>query len=406
LDIIVVGAGVTGAVTAWELTRAGHQVLVIDEASGPAQGASYANGAQISPSEAVPWASPENLRRAFKWMWQKDSPFRLKLSTDTRQWSWLARFLSNCRTSVWQRNAAEMVDLSLASQRRLAEIREITGIDYDREDRGILRVYRTKDEVHAVDGFIREMQARGVSMTALDREAIAEVEPALTPALERGEIAGGVLAPGDETGDARAFTAGMVELAEAEGAEFQWNASCSRIETHEDRFSGLETPDGLFRADAMVLCAGLGSPHLTRRLGFDLPIFPLKGYSLTRSLASGNAGPRISVTDESRRMVISRLGDRIRAAGKADLIGYDPELRPDRVASLRRDLDRLYPELDYRDEPEAWTGLRPMTPDGIPLIGPSPVRGLWLNTGHGSLGWTMACGSAARLVEMIGDSRH
>lgn len=401
MDIIVIGAGVTGVTTAWELADQGHAVTVLDAAPGPGRGASFANGSQISPSESVPWASPHNLRLALEWMWQKDSPFRLRLTADPRQWVWLARFLANCRTSAWERNAARMVELALFSQRRLGEIRERTGLAYDREDRGILRIFRTKDQLHKSLPAITAMQRFGVAMSPVEPDGIGELEPALLPAIRRKEIAGGILAPGDETGDAAKFTAAMADEASRMGVRFLWNTECRRIVVHGDHFQGIDTTADYIPAEALVICGGLGSPEITRRLGFDLPIYPLKGYSVTRKLAVSAEGPHISVTDEHRRMVVSRLGDRIRAAGKADLIGYSRDLEQHRANSLLADLDRIYPELEYGGEPEFWTELRPMTPSGIPLIGPSGVRGIWLNTGHGSLGWTMACGSAAMIAELM-----
>ncbi|WP_416899036.1 MAG: D-amino acid dehydrogenase [Minwuia sp.] len=398
---MIAGAGVIGVTTAWELASRGHEVTVIEAAPGPAEGASFANGAQISPSESVPWASPSNLRMAVKWMWQADGPFRLKPTADTRQWGWLVRFLANCRQNRWEANARPMVAMALYSQQRLAAIRDAAGIDYDREDRGILRIFPTAPALHEAGDVIGVMAGHGVDMRMLGGDEIAELEPALGPALEQGRIAGGILAPGDETGDAAGFTAGLAAAAAREGVRFAWNSKVERIVTHGDRFHAVETPGGRIGGDALIVCAGLGAPQLTRRLGFDLPIYPLKGYSVTRRLGSSNLAPRISITDEGRRMVISRLGGRIRAAGKADLVGYDPALKTARAGGLMRDLERIYPALDYDGPPEYWTGLRPMTPNGIPLIGTTPVQGVYLNTGHGSLGWTMACGSAGLIADIL-----
>lgn len=401
MDIIVIGAGVTGVTTAWELAARGHAVTVLDSRAGPGLGASYANGAQISPSESVPWASPHNLRLALQWMWQKDSPFRLKLSADPRQWLWLARFLANCRHSAWERNAARMVELALYSQRRLGEIRREAGLEYDREGRGILRIFKTKEQLRDSLPTIAAMQRFGVAMSPVDPDGITELEPALEPAIRQGEIAGGILAPGDETGDARLFADGLAEAATEMGVRFLWDTACRRVIVHADRFQAVETGDGRIDGDALVICGGLGSPEITRQLGFDLPVYPLKGYSVTQRLSNTEEGPHLSITDEHRRMVVSRLGGRIRAAGKADLVGYNRELEQPRAQSLLGDLRRIYPKLDCDGEPEFWTELRPMTPSGIPLIGPSGVRRIWLNTGHGSLGWTMACGSAAVTADLV-----
>lgn len=400
-EIIVLGAGVVGIATAWELAERGHQVTVIDRESEPAAGASHANGAQISPSEAVPWASPSNLRLALAWMREANAPFKLNLTPDSRQWTWLARFLASCRQSVWKRNAPRMVRLALASQRRLDEIVRSTGIEFDRERHGILRVYRSASAQREARGIVDFMAPLGVGIRPLDADGILEIEPALAPAVERGEVAGGLHAPSDESGDAQAFTRNLAALAAARGVTLELGREVERIETHGDRFHSVVAGDVRFTADRLVVCLGLESPPMARRLGFDLPIYPLKGYSATLRLAATNSAPRVSVTDESRRMVVSRLGDRIRVAGKADLVGHSRVLDSHRASSLVGDLTSLYPELDYVGAPEFWTGLRPMTPTGVPIIGRSPVRGVYLNTGHGSLGWTMACGSAALLADLL-----
>ncbi|WP_417514346.1 D-amino acid dehydrogenase [Minwuia sp.] len=401
MDTIVLGGGVVGITTAWELAARGHDVTVVDSEPEAASATSHANGAQISPSESVPWASPHNLALALRWMRQPDGPFRLRLTADSRQWWWLSRFLRNCRQSIWDRNAVRMVNLALYSQARLAAIRDDVAIDYDREAHGILRVYRDERALQASLGVIDVMADLGVAMDRVDRDQISEIEPALVPAIRNGTIAGGILAAGDETGDARKFSSALAQELAARGVDFRWQTTVTRILTHNDAIHGVLTDRGRIGAERLVICAGLQSPALTRALGFDLPIYPLKGYSATRRLSSTNRAPRLSVTDENRRMVVSRLGDRIRAAGKADLVGHDRRLHPRRAQNLIDDLDALYPDLAYEGQPELWTGLRPMTPDGVPLIGTTPVKGLFLNTGHGSLGWTMAAGSAALVADVM-----
>lgn len=400
-EIIVLGAGVVGVTTAWELARRGHSVTVIDRHAEAAAGASHANGAQISPSEAVPWASPSNLRLALAWMRQADGPFKLRLKADSRQWWWLTQFLANCREPVWRRNAGRMVRLARASQDRLDAIVRDAGIAFDREQRGILRVYESMEAQREARGIVDFMSPLGVGVRPVDADEILEIEPALGPAVARGDVAGGLYAEADESGDAQAFTQALARDAAAMGARLVFGHEVERIETHGDRFHSVIAGGERFGGDRLVICLGLDSPRLTRTLGFDLPIYPLKGYSATLRLAATNSAPRVSVTNESRRMVVSRLGDRIRVAGKADLVGHDEGLDRVRAGHLVDDLKRLYPELSFDGGPAFWTGLRPMTPTGVPIIGPGPVSGVYLNTGHGSLGWTMACGSAALLADLV-----
>lgn len=400
-DIIVLGAGVVGITTAWELARRGHGVTVIDRQTEPAAGASHANGAQISPSEAVPWASPSNLRLALAWMRQVDGPFKLRLTADSRQWWWLLRFLASCREDVWRRNARRMVRLALASQHRLHEIVDEVRPAFDRERRGILRVYDSGSALREAEGIVGFMAPLGVGLRAVGPDEILAIEPALRSAVASGAVAGGLYAEGDESGDAQAFTRALAHAAAALGVRTVLGRQVERIDTLGDRFHSVVAGGVRHVADHLVICMGLDTPPLTRSLGFDLPIYPLKGYSATLRLAATNSAPRVSVTDETRRMVVSRLGDRVRVAGKADLVGHDPRLDRRRAEQLVRDLWRIYPDLDHDGPPEFWAGLRPMTPTGVPIIGPSPVNRVYLNTGHGSLGWTMACGSAVLIADLL-----
>lgn len=406
MKIVVLGAGVVGVTTAHALATRGHAVTVIDAETGVAQGTSFANGAQISPSEAVPWASPNALRLAFGWMASGNAPFRLKLRAEPHQWAWLARFVRNCTDARWQRNAPAMVALANHSHHRMQALNDAHDLDYDREQRGILRIFRHMDQALAEQAHIGHvMAAHDVPLEVLDAEACVTLEPALAEALHAGRLGAGVLAPKDETGDAQAFTDALAREATAAGVRFRLGERVRAISTFCDRATGVVTDREEIQADRIVMALGTASVDLMRTLGVSLPIYPVKGYSATVPVAGSNSAPHVSITDQAGRFVVSRLGDRVRVAGKADIIGHERNIDPARATNVLDNLFGLFPNAGNRHEATVWSGLRPMTPSGIPLIGQSDLQGLYLNTGHGSLGWTMAAGSADLLADLIDGAR-
>ncbi len=402
MRIVVLGAGIIGVTTAHALATRGHAVTVIDAEAGPANGTSLANGAQISPSEAVPWASPGSLRLALRWMASANAPFRLNLRADPKQWAWLAQFVRNCTDARWHQNAPAMVALASHSQHCLQVLNDRHDLDYAREQRGILRIFQRMEQAQAEQDHIgRIMAAHDVPLDILDPDACVALEPALADAVNAGRLGAGLLAPRDETGDAQAFTQALAREAEAAGATFRLGERVRRITSFCDHATGVLTDRDEIRADGIVMALGTASVDLMRRIGVSLPIYPVKGYSATVPVGGSNSAPRVSITDQANRFVVSRLGDRVRVAGKADIIGHGRDVDPARAANVLDNLFGLFPNVGNRQQATIWSGLRPMTPSGIPLIGQSDMQGLYLNTGHGSLGWTMAAGSADLLADLI-----
>jgi D-amino-acid dehydrogenase len=401
MKVLVVGGGVIGVVTAFYLNRAGHEVEIIERQPEPARETSYANGGQVSWSAAAPWASPDVPALALRWLFRAHSPLVLRLRIDPDLWRWLWSFLGNCSNQRFWRNRETMVRLGRYSHECLLELRRDTGIEYEQRTQGSLQLYRTAAELQAAARAIPALERLGVTCTVLDREACLVLEPGLGPV--SSSVAGGVHFPGDECGDCRMFTERLAEVARANGVQFSGSVEVRQILTAGARVEGVLTDDGVRGADAYVLACGSYTPLLLRPLGIHLPVYPLKGYSVTVPVAREAAAPVATLTDEKYKIVVTRLGDRIRVAGTAELAGYDLTLPPKRCETVLHALRELFPEGgDYR-APEFWTGLRPMTPDNLPVIGATPLTNLYLNTGHGTLGWTLACGSGRVLADLISD---
>lgn len=401
MKVAVLGAGVIGVTTAYFLARDGHQVTVIDAETDAAMGTSFANGGQISPSESVPWGNSDTIGRIVRWTLTPDAPFRLRLKYDRHQWKWLLKFAANCNRQSFVTNAGHMVALAAHSRAVLNQLQADLDLAFDGEQRGILRVYKslkTRDEAAEI---IPLMTSHGVDMRALSAAECLALEPALGPALDAGTIAGGLYAPDDQSGDAHKFSRAIANAAVNAGAEFRFGRNILRLEIDNDHISGIITDRGRVDADAVIVCLGTGTAPLLRQVGLDIPIYPVKGYSTTVPVGKTNLAPHVSITDESQRIVVSRLGDRIRAAGKADIVGYQTHLAPRRARSVYQGLQKLFPQISADDEPEYWTGLRPVTPDAMPIMGTTEIRHLFVNSGHGTLGWTMAAGSAHLMADMI-----
>ncbi|MFN3937632.1 MAG: D-amino acid dehydrogenase [Gemmobacter sp.] len=399
MRVVVLGAGVIGVTSAFYLARAGHEVTVIDRQDGPALETSFANAGEVSPGYSAPWAAPGIPLKALKWMFQRHAPLVLQPKLDLARIDWLFRMLSNCTTPAYKRNKARMVRLAEYSRDRLADLRAETGIAYDDRQQGTLQLFRTEAQVAAAEKDIAVLRADGVPFEVLDRAGCLAAEPGLAGAADR--IAGGLRLPGDETGDCFLFTNRLADLASALGVTFRWGTAIDRILTDGHRATGVLTGAGVVAADAVVLALGSHSPALLREFGLRLPVYPVKGYSITAPVVDAARAPVSTVMDETFKVAITRLGDRIRVGGLAEIAGFDLSLNPRRRATLEKSVSELFGGAGDLAAASFWCGLRPMTPDGTPVVGASGVPGLWLNTGHGTLGWTMATGSGRVLADLV-----
>ncbi len=403
MKIAILGSGVIGVTAAWYLSQSGHDVTVIDRQPEPALETSFANAGQVSPGMSAPWASPDTPRKAIVWLLMRHSPLVVWPLLDPALMSWVVRFLGNCNAAAYARNKGRMVRLAEYSRDKLADLRASTGITYDDRQRGLLQLFRTEAQASHVSDDTSVLDRLGVPYAVLDRAACIAHEPAL--AAVSGKFVGGLKLPGDETGDAKLFTQRLAKLAEAAGVKFRMNTVIKRLIVEGDRISGVDTSDGVITADSYVMALGSYSPKLLAPAGIRLSVYPVKGYSITVPVKDDSAAPVSTVMDETFKVAITRLGDRIRVGGTAELGGWSLKLREARRGTLVHSLTDLFPNGGDVSQASFWTGLRPMTPDGTPVIGATKLKNLWLNTGHGTLGWTMACGSGALLTDLIDGRR-
>lgn len=400
MKIAVLGAGVVGVTTAWWLARDGHEVVVCDRQPGPALETSAANGGQISVSHAEPWANPAAPFKALRWLGSEASPLLWRLRADWAQWRWGLDFLAECRAARTRANIGAIVRLGLDSRARLQELRRGLSLDYDALERGILHIYTDGAEYSSALKQAAVMREFGCDRQARTAAECLAIEPALAGSGQA--IVGGTFTAADESGDARRFTEALAARAAAAGVVFRWGTLATALEVSGCEVTGVRLAGGeRLRADAYVLALGSYSPLLLRHHGIRLPVYPAKGYSATIPVARGQAAPEVSLTDDGYKLVFSRLGDRLRVAGTAEFNGYDTSLNAVRCEAMMRRVRTIFPALAGNAGVEYWAGLRPATPGNVPIIGTSPLRRLWLNTGHGTLGWTLACGSAALLADIL-----
>ncbi len=399
MKVLVLGGGVIGVSTAYYLARAGHDVTVVDRQSGIALETSFANAGEISPAYAAPCAAPGIPSKVLKWMRMKHSPLVLHAQLDPHLWSWLWTFLRNCTPERYQINKSRMVRLAEYSRDCLRTLRNSTGIHYDERNLGTLQLFRTQEQMDSLAKDIEVLKAEGVPFQVLDRASVLEYEPALAHVQDK--FVGGLHMPDDETGDCYQFSQALEVLASNFGTEFIYNARIRHLTFSGRHIDGVMTDKGLLQADAYVVAMGSRSPFLLRPLGIHLPVYPVKGYSLTIPITNVECAPESTVMDETHKIAITRLGDRIRVGGTAELNGYDLSLPPEREETLRYVVQDLFPESGAWEQAQFWAGLRPMTPDGTPLLGRTRYLGLYLNTGHGTLGWTMAAGSGRVLADIV-----
>ncbi|MGN6469938.1 MAG: D-amino acid dehydrogenase [Rhizobiaceae bacterium] len=400
MKILVLGGGVIGVTTAYYLAKAGHEVEVVERRKEPGMETSFANAGQISPGYASPWAGPGVPLKALKWLTMRHGPLVIRPKADPYMWAWLFSMLRNCTSKRYAVNKARMVPLAEYSRDCLRQLRAETGIAYDERSLGTLQLFRTGQQLDGVAKDVEILQQFGVGYQVLDRQGCIAAEPALAHA--KADFVGGLRLPGDETGDCNLFTTRLAAMAASLGVRFSYGAELREIVTDGRKVTGVTTSRGPRLADAYVLALGSYSSAAARRLGIAIPVFPVKGYSLTIPITDETRAPVSTVMDETYKTAITRLGDRIRVGGTAEVTGFDLALRPGRRAALEHSFGELFALGGDPRQASFWCGLRPMTPDGPPILGKTSVEGLYLNTGHGTLGWTMACGSASVLADVIG----
>lgn len=398
MNIVVLGSGVVGVATAWYLRQAGHDVTVIDREPGPAQGTSAGNAGQISPGYAAPWAAPGVPFKAVKWMVQRHAPLSIRPDGTRFQLAWMWQMLMNCNPKSYAENKSRMVRLSEYSRDCLKALRDSTGIRYEGRQGGTLQLFRTAQQYDSAAKDIAVLQAAGVPYQLLEASRLAEVEPALAQVAHK--LTGGLRLPNDETGDCQLFTQQLAAMAEAAGVTFRYNTPVDRLNAAGNRLTGIQCGQETVTADGYVLAFGAYSKGLLEAL-MPIPVYPLKGYSLTIPIADERAAPVSTVLDETYKIAITRFDNRIRVGGMAEIVGYNQALLPARRQTLEMVVRDLYPQGGRVEQATFWTGLRPMTPDGTPIVGRTPFSNLWLNTGHGTLGWTMACGAGQLLSDVI-----
>ena len=399
MKVLVLGGGVIGVTSAYYLQRAGHEVTLLERQADVAQETSFANGGQISWSSAHPWAEPGIPLMALRWLFKPHSPLVLLPRLDPALWLWLVKFLGNCTAARYAINKERQVRLARYSHACLTALRDEISLDYDSTTRGTLFLYRNShDLAYGLNDRVL-WQRLGIQHRMLDVDACIAQEPGLATA--RDKLAGGIHFPGDESGDCHRFTVGLAQAAVQLGARVETHTAVQHLVHSGTRIESVVTQRGTFRADAYVLACGSTSPLLLKPLGIRLPVYPVKGYSVTLPIIDPARAPQGTLTDERYKVVITRLGENLRAAGTAELGGYDLTLRPSRCATLTHVVRDLFPDAGDFTRAEYWTGLRPMTPDNPPVLGATPFQNLFVNTGHGTLGWTMACGSGKILADVV-----
>jgi D-amino-acid dehydrogenase len=412
MKVIVLGSGIVGTASAWFLHKAGHEVTVIERQPGAAQETSFANGGQISVSHAEPWANPSAPLKILKWLGKEDAPLLYRFRPEMLQWRWALRFLRECTPARTAHNIRQIVAISEYSRQTLQAVRAETGIQYDALTRGILHFYTDPREFEISLEAARLMRELGCPRQSIGAAEVVGIEPALAGI--RDKIVGGDYTETDESGDVYKFTTGLAEAAAAAGVAFRFNTSVTRLLTEGTgsaaRITGVEIIDDegrhrVLRADAFVVAMGSFSTPLLKPLGIDLMVYPGKGYSATYPVLDGARAPSVSLTDDGYKLVISRFGDRLRVAGTCELNGYTRELNTTRCEAITRRTRELFPEACDYQNPVYWTGLRPLTPSNVPYIGKTRFANLFLNTGHGTLGWTMGCGSGRAIAEIV-SGRH
>lgn len=406
-EVLIIGAGITGVTTAYFAAMAGYKVTVLDRQPNSGLETSYANGGQISVSHAEPWANPGAPKKVLKWLLRDDSPLLFRPKLDPRQWLWMGHWLHECKKERADKNTQEIVKIALRSRQLLDEISDKHNIQFNKVKRGILHYYRDEREFEGALRVADVMDKAGCPFKAVTPSEMKDIEPSISY-LEQN-IIGGTYTPDDFSGDVHTFTRQLqIHCALSLGVTFRWDTKVLGFERSGDEVNGVwiqdktTIPQGstFVPANCIILCAGSFSPLLTEQLDINLLIYPCKGYSLTIDVGDTNNAPMVSLTDDENKLVFSRLGRKLRVAGTAEMDGWDFTLKPHRLKPLLTKTKELFPELNYNDM-TSWCGLRPTTPSNIPYVGKTKYKGLLLNTGHGTLGWTMGCGTAEQITEIL-----
>ena len=397
MKIVILGAGVIGVTSAWYLARAGHEVTVLDRQPGAALETSFANAGEVSPGYSSPWAAPGIPQKALKWLFMKNAPLIVHPTIDPATVRWMLSMLRNCTKTRYARNKGRMVRIAEYSRDCLIKLRADTGIQYDHRTQGTLEVFRKQQQIDNIGKDVEVLKAGGVPFEILDAAGCARAEPGI----DASQIVGGLRLPNDETGDCYKFTTALAALAEKAGVRFIYNVDIRGLRHDGQKIMAVETNQGDYTADVFIGALGSYTPKLVKPLGLDLPVYPVKGYSITLPIINEARAPVSTVMDETYKVAITRLGDRIRVGGMAEIARFSTDLPPARQATLVHSVEDLFTGAGDQDQAKFWCGLRPMTPDGTPVIGRTRYDNFWLNTGHGTLGWTMSCGSARVLADMI-----
>jgi D-amino-acid dehydrogenase len=403
MRVIVLGAGVIGVTTAYYLARQGAEVVVIDRQRGPGMETSFANAGELSYGMSSPWAAPGIPLKALKWLFMRHRPLFIWPLISPTMWKWCLQLLMNCNEASYALNKSRMVRVSNYSRDALTELMDEVTIDFDQRDQGTLQLFRTEKQVKAAKADQAVLDQFNSPYEVLDRDGCIAAEPGLRHVADK--FVGGLRLMADRTGDCRAFTQALSEKAAELGVEFHYNVVIDRFVSEKGKIIGVETEQGLETADRYVCALGPYAPILLKTIGIRLPIYPIKGYSITLPVTDSDAAPQSTIMDETHKVAITRLGDRIRVAGEAEIIGYNKRLGGHATDSVRHVVSDLFPKGGDVSKAEGWTGLRPMTPDGTPVIGPTRYDNLFLNTGHGTLGWTMSCGSARAVADLVMDKK-
>jgi len=399
MKIAILGSGVIGTTAAYYLAAAGHEVTVLERQKGPALETSYANAGEVSPGYSAPWAGPGVPLKAVKWLLMHHSPLVIKPMLDAAMWRWGAAMLRNCTEARYRVNKARMVRLAEYSRDALKQLRTDTGIRYDERAQGTLQLFRTQKQLDGTAKDIEILQQYGVPYQLLDRDGYLTYEPALAEV--KHKFVGALRLPGDETGDCFMFTNALAKLAEGLGVKFRFGVDIRRFKGDAHGISAVDTSQGPVLADRFLVALGSYSTAMLQPLGIRIPVYPVKGFSITVPIADADKAPESTIMDETHKVAVTRLGDRVRVGGTAQLSGFDLQLNDARRRTLEFVVTDLFPQGGDVARAEFWTGLRPMTPDGTPIVGPTRIPNLWLATGHGTLGWTMAAGTGRLLADWM-----
>jgi D-amino-acid dehydrogenase len=400
MKVLVIGGGVIGVTTAYFLSQAGMAVTVLESRERGGLEASAGNAGFLSPSDAFAWASPSSLKLAIRSLLNPELGIQYKIGFDPMLWRWSLEFLGQCRRSKWERNSHIKYRLAEYSLHMLNELRRNTKIDFDASDKGIVYASRDTEALKDLKLHFSFLQDRGLKLEYLGRDALLEKLPVLKSSKE--SYAGAVYSPGCKTGDSAKFSQALAAWCEKNGnCQFEWGTSVERIFKKQNRIEGVWTSKGEFKADAYVLAAGAYSGLLAKQLGIRLPIYPIKGFSITAPIIDEGMAPTMGFDDTQKLVAISRLGDRIRIASSAVFDGFNKNHSPDDFRAILNLAKEVFPNVADYEKAEYWAGLRPMTPSSVPIPGPSSIENLFLNVGHGHLGWTMACGTGKVVADIL-----